>query len=123
MSYEITGKIYKIDATVQVNERFKKREFVLKTVNGEYSEHLKFQLVQDRCDVLNTFKKGDEVKVFFDPKGRIWTGNDMVEKCFVNLQAWKIEKLSTGQPPIATGNIKTATMPPPASGGDDDLPF
>jgi hypothetical protein len=130
MSFEITGKLHKKFDTVQVNDRFKKREFVLETENGAYSELIKFQIVQDRCSVIDTFNEGQEVKVYFDLKGRAWTGRDGTTSYFTNLQSWKVEAAAAAQaaaptPPASAGNDfpSAADAPPPSFGGNDDLPF
>ena len=48
--------------TVQVSERFRKREFVLEYAdNPEYPEHIKFELAQDRCELLDSFQPGQKV--------------------------------------------------------------
>ena len=54
--------------TVQVSERFRKREFVLEYAdNPEYPEYIKFELAQDRCELLDSFQPGQKVRVDFDP--------------------------------------------------------
>ncbi|MGB0863468.1 MAG: DUF3127 domain-containing protein [Saprospiraceae bacterium] len=130
MSFEITGKLYKKFDTVQVSDRFKKREFVLETENGAYSELIKFQIVQDRCSVIDAFNEGQEVKVYFDLKGRAWTGRDGTTSYFTNLQSWKVEGAAQAQaaaqtpPPASAGDdFPSAADAPPSFGGNDDLPF
>ena len=71
---EITGKLLECMDTVQVSERFRKREFVLEYAdNPEYPEYIKFELTQDRCELLDSFQPGQKVRVDFDLKGRRWT--------------------------------------------------
>ena len=71
---EITGKLLECMDTVQVSERFRKREFVLEYAdNPEYPEYIKFELAQDRCELLDSFQPGQKVRVDFDLKGRRWT--------------------------------------------------
>ena len=127
MSFEIVGKLYKKFDTVQVKDTFKKREFVLEKESGAYTDLVKFQLIQDRCAVLDPFNEGDEVKVHFDLKGRAWTGRDGTTSYFTNLQAWKVENgaqqqsAPTPPPAAAGGNFPTAADAPPSF--NDDLPF
>ena len=53
--------------TVQVSERFRKREFVLEYAdNPEYPEYIKFELAQDRCELLDSFQPGQKVRVDLD---------------------------------------------------------
>ena len=45
---EIKGKIKKISETVQISERFRKREFVVEYAsNPDYPQTLQFEMVQD----------------------------------------------------------------------------
>ena len=50
---EITGKLLECMDTVQVSERFRKREFVLEYAdNPEYPEYIKFDLAQCCYDIV-----------------------------------------------------------------------
>ncbi len=132
MAFEVSGKLEVIFDTQQVTERFKKREFVMIVQDGMYQEHVKMQLLQDKCDLLNGFSVGDEIKVSFNLKGKPFTkGNETLY--FTNLDAWRIEK--TGQPapasqPTATPTARSAANSPAEDvtgvtfeASDDELPF
>ena len=64
MNFNLQGKLIERYDTIQVTESFKKREFVVETSenNGgrEFTEQIKFQLTQDKCDLLDNFKLGEE---------------------------------------------------------------
>jgi single-strand DNA-binding protein len=116
MSYELNGKLHKIYPAENKTDTFQTREFVVATQEN-YPQFIKLQLTQDRCAILDNYKEGEDVKVFFDLRGREWN-----DKYFTNLQAWKMEKLS--EQDASPG----ADMP--ADGFDDfseedhsDLPF
>src|SRR5215216_2005577 len=99
MSLEVTGKLLvKYDAQ-QVNDRFKKREFVLELaeeINGNvYTNYAKMQLVQQKCDILDRFNEGDNVKVSFNIKGNRWERDGKVN-FITNLDAWRIESATAG---------------------------
>ncbi|WP_276132952.1 DUF3127 domain-containing protein [Polluticoccus soli] len=99
MSLEVTGKLLvKYDAQ-QVNDRFKKREFVLELaeeINGNvYTNYAKMQLVQQKCDILDRFNEGDSVKVSFNIKGNRWERDGKVN-FITNLDAWRIESAAAG---------------------------
>ena len=126
MSFEVEGKLYKKFDTENKTDTFQAREFVLEVNNGNYPQFVKFQLVQDRCSLVDPFEEGEQLKVHFDLRGREWN-----EKFFTNLNAWRVEKAASEVTPSAA-----ATPPPPASDGsfpslgdepsnqaDDDLPF
>ena len=49
MSFEVEGKLYKKFETEKKKDTFQTREFVLLVEQGQYPQHIKFQLVQDRC--------------------------------------------------------------------------
>ena len=56
---ELQGRIYKIFQTVQISDTFKKREFVIETdENPQYPEFPKLEFIQDKCTLLDSFKKG-----------------------------------------------------------------
>jgi hypothetical protein len=129
MSFEISGKLIEKYNTVQVSDRFKKREFVIEKTesNGgmEFTDHIKFQLTQDRCNLIDAINLNDDIKVNFNIRGNKWEKDGKVSY-FTNLDAWRIEKVTTSQNQDKTQN----DMPPPPSLEDlpdanepDDLPF
>ncbi len=97
MSFEITGKLIEKFEMQQVSDRFKKREFVIlkeENVSGSvFSEHIKFQLIQDKCDLIEGFNLNDDVKVSFNIKGKKWEKNGQTSY-FTNLDAWRVEQSS-----------------------------
>ena len=113
--------------TVQVSERFRKREFVLEYAdNPEYPEYIKFELAQDRCELLDSFQPGQKVRVDFDLKGRRWTDPKGQVKYFNSLRAWRLNEAvyETSAPPHSSGNAEETPVPenlgPPNS---DEIPF
>jgi len=121
MSFELTGKLHRIFDTEQIKETFRKREFVVEKVDGQYPEFIKFQLVQDRTNLMDQYSEGDEVTVSFDLRGREWQG-----KFFTNLQAWRVQSASgTQAPPPPANDPFPSEEPPQFSSGatKDDLPF
>ena len=132
MSFEIEGKLHHVYDTEQKSESFRTREFVIETMQGSYTQYIKFQLTQDRCDIVDPYKTGQQVKVYFDLRGRQWQ-----DKYFTNLQAWRIEAVGETQPaPMPSqreaahsangGSAKSAGTPEGDEGGVgdfDDLPF
>ncbi|MFT5617955.1 MAG: single-strand DNA-binding protein [Arenicella sp.] len=90
MSFEVSGKIEEIYEEQQITEKFKKREFVIEIQDGMYPNHIKFQLTQDRCDLIDSYSKGDEIQVHFNLKGRPYTKAGKTTY-FTNIEAWRIE--------------------------------
>jgi hypothetical protein len=114
-----------------VSDRFQKREFILTTeANTPYPQHLSFQVTQDKCNILDQYNDGEEIKVQFNLRGREWNGPQGV-KYFNTLEAWRIEKMngsnsSSSQNQSSNNNYNAPEAPPVFSGniGDnDDLPF
>ena len=124
MSFEVEGKLHKKYETENKTDSFQAREFVILVESGNYPQYVKFQLVQDRCALLDPFEEGEEIKVHFDLRGREWQG-----KYFTNLNAWRLEKASAAaapEPPAADssgGFFPSADNEPSGGAADDDLPF
>jgi len=125
------GKLIVKYDTLQVSDKFRKREFVLEIsddVNGNtYTNYAKFQLVQAKCDILDRFNIGDEVKVSFNIKGTKWE-KEGKENYFSNLDAWRVEAVGQQQPTQQTtfGNNSGQTFqtdPLITPENADDLPF
>ena len=120
MSYDFTGKLHRIFDEQQIKDTFRKREFVVEKTDGQYPNFIKFELIQDRCSLLDAYNEGDEVTVSFDLRGR-----ERQDKYFTNLHAWSISPANGAQ---ANAN-SAAPQPkeePTAFAGDnskDDLPF
>jgi single-strand DNA-binding protein len=118
-SFVTQGKVVDIMNEQQVSEKFRKREFAIEIPDGSYTQTIKFQTTQDKCDLLNSISVGDEVNVTFNLTGKpfIKDGNTMY---FTNLQAWRVERLSHG-----SSNSSPAEEAPAfySSNTDDDLPF
>ena len=134
MSFEIVGKLVEKFDTVEISSKFKKREFVIETkdnANGfEFTEHIKFQLTQDKCSLIEDFRKDSDIKVNFNIRGRKWEKDGNISY-FTNLEAWKIENLSGAQQKNSDSSIpgEDALLPSEEDfGGNtseefDDLPF
>lgn len=89
---QVHGTIKSISETQTVSDRFKKREFVVTTEeNTPYPQTVLFEMNQDKCDVLNQYKEGQEVSVDFNIRGRQWTDPQGAVKTFNTLQAWRIQ--------------------------------
>lgn len=131
MAFELSGKLIEKFDTQQVSEKFKKREFVVEKEENNggmvFTEIIKFQLVQDKCGLLDPFALHDELKVSFNIKGSRWEKEGRVSY-FTNLDAWRIEKIgaegtgsaaSTGDTPFPSEEPSFASD----SDDSDDLPF
>ncbi|MEL7119618.1 MAG: DUF3127 domain-containing protein [Bacteroidota bacterium] len=122
MSFEVEGKLHKAFPTENKTETFQAREFVIEVASGNYPQLVKFQLVQDKCALLDDYQEGEMIKVFFDLRGREWNG-----KYFTNLNAWRITKVEAQNEQPSQVTQMDSSFPSasdePAGGNDDDLPF
>lgn len=119
MSYQVKGKLTKKMEMESKSANFQTREFVI-TTEEQYPQFIKFQLVQDRCGIIDKFNENDAITVYFDLRGREWQG-----KYFTNLQAWKVEAEAAGAM-AGEGIIADKESPDPfniPSEELDDLPF
>jgi len=123
MAYQATGRLHKVFDTEQKSASFAARDFVVEVADGKFPQMIKFQLVQDKCALIDDYTEGDEISVEFDLRGREWN-----DKYFTNLNAWRIGKASGGQ---EAGETASAVGVPAASSAplqsnddfDDDIPF
>jgi len=122
---EIKGKVHEIGATQQVSETFKKRDLIVEYAeNPTYPEYIRFEALQDKTALLDTFKAGDEVEVFFNLRGRPWTDKAGKTSYFNSLVIWRINAIAAGA--AATPSTPEYAAPVDVSntaGDDDDLPF
>lgn len=118
--YTLKGELKVISPVQQVSDSFKKREFVVVDASGQYAQTILLQAVQDRCELLDKYKVGDQVEVTFFLRGREWTNpKDGQVRYFNSLDAWKIEPLGSGtEKTVSVNNAETFVAE-----GDDDLPF
>ncbi|MDR2414540.1 MAG: DUF3127 domain-containing protein [Odoribacteraceae bacterium] len=127
MSYEITGKlIYKEDIQ-QINDRFQKREFVIEVENernSQWNNFIKIQLIQDRCELIENIQLQENIKVYFDLRGRKWE-NQGQTAYFTNLEGWRIERMQPQQeqPSHAVQIPEYRVEDIPQQQEQDDLPF
>lgn len=125
MSNTITGIIREIYPSVQVSEKFKKRDFVIiDSTNSQYHEHICFQLSQDKCSIIDNYKIGDTVTVSYNIRGREWTSPKGEVKYFNTIAAWKIEVVDKATPSefeqYTNKPVDAVVTPTPPS---DDLPW
>ena len=124
MSFELTGKLIEKFDIQQITDSFQKREFVVeKTENAsgrDFTETIKFQLTQDRCDLIEKFQIDTDIKIHFNIKGRKWEKNGNVSY-FTNLEAWRVESAEQNMNASAPPPQTEADIPPAPE--EEDLPF
>lgn len=89
--HELTGRVKEVFDRKVFQSGFSKREFVV-TTDENYPQDIKFECVQDRCELLSDVSVGDKVEVRFNLRG-----NEYKERYYVNLQAWRITKMTESE--------------------------
>ena len=122
---EVSGKIKKIDETKTFGSNgFRKREMVV-TTDEQYPQMIMVEFIQDKCDLLNNFNVGDDVKISINLRGREWINPEGEAKYFNAIQGWRIEKIQVAGsevPPVTAADaFEPATTVSDAE--PDDLPF
>ena len=120
MENTLIGTIKVIGEVQKFGSGFTKRELVI-TTESKYPQDIKFDLVKERCDLLNAYNLGDEVEVAFNINGNEYQG-----KHYVTLQAWKVQHIGPHQdqqsaPEQNNQSQKNRSNMPIDSG--NDIPF
>ena len=110
---KIKGAVKLINEVKVISDKFSVREFVVTIPNDKYPQDVIFQTVNDKMDVLDLIKKGQEVEVSFNLRGREYAAPGQPVRYYNTLDAWRIEIL--GKPTTAPFNEPIQM--------DDDLPF
>ena len=112
--------IEEIRETVQVTDSFCKREVIFRDDATQYPQFISMQLVQDKCDLIQPFKVGEELEVDFNVNGRLWINPQGEKKYFNSLDIWRISKTPhEGAKPVAVA----ATTIIEDIEESEDLPF
>lgn len=124
---EVSGRVKMIDVTKEVGTSgFKKRDIVV-TTDEQYPQFISVQFVQDKCELLNNYQAGDNVKIDINLRGREWTNNQGETVYFNTIQGWRIAKVQPEGAPTPQQMPTTAAAFPPAENfkeeDHDDLPF
>lgn len=68
---DFKGTLIQLSETQQVSAKFRKREFVVGT-NDKYPQYVTFVAVQERCEMLDGARVGDQIQVNYKLTGRKW---------------------------------------------------
>lgn len=130
--FKLTGTVKVVNDTVQVSEKFSKREFVITDSSSMYPQDILFQLTQDKCSMIDGVNVNDTVEVSFNLRGREWVSPQGEVRYFNTLDAWRVEKVGQGggipQGGPSAMDLAPSSSPSPiesasAEQEDDDLPF
>ncbi|MGB4773761.1 MAG: DUF3127 domain-containing protein [Daejeonella sp.] len=123
---EVKGKVHEISPVITVSDKFKKRELIVEYAeNPAYPEFVKFEAVQDKVNLFDNVKVGDNVELSFNLRGRAWTNKEGITSYFNTLVVWKMNILGASESGAASPS--TPEYAPPvditSKPDDDDLPF
>lgn len=117
---ELQGIIKVIEETKSFGaNNFRKRDMVL-TTDEQYPQHILIEFNQDKCDILNKYNVGQNVKVSVNIRGREWINPQGEAKYFNSIQGWRIEPVETLQ---GATQVHQAEVIGNTSEAHDDLPF
>jgi hypothetical protein len=131
--FKLSGIVKVVNPTVQVSEKFAKREFVVTDASSMYPQDIMFQSTQDKCSLLDNVQVNEQVEVSFNLRGREWTSPQGEVKYFNTLEAWRIDKVGAtngtampqgGPSAMSLDSVSSVTASQAnVESADDDLPF
>lgn len=91
---------------------WKKKEFVVEEMSGQYPDSAVFAIFGDRCALLDQFKVGSLVEVSFDLRARQFQRKDGTAGWDNSLTAFSIVPLQAAPNPVmVTGQPQVAYQP------------
>lgn len=114
MSITVKGIVLKVGATVQVSEKFAKRELVVEMADGKYPQSIPLEATGDKIALLDVINVGDEVTAEVNLRGRAWSKPGQEAKYFLSLNIYKVERI---------GAVAARTTPAGEPSDIGDLPF
>jgi single-strand DNA-binding protein len=72
MTYKAQGRIYHIGDPIVLNEKLKRKDFVLEVLTGDTTQFIQFETLYSTYDMLKEWNRGQFVIVDFELRGRQW---------------------------------------------------
>ena len=123
----VEGKIYKIFDTVNVSEKFSKKDFVLEINNNQaYVQKVLFTLIMDKVDLLEGIEEGNDVEVNYQLNGKEWISPNGEVKFFntLSVSGIQLKDLSAPQNNFNQNELRTRVeIDNQNKNVDDDMPF
>ena len=117
---QVSGKIKLINDTQTFGSGFRKREVVI-TTDEQYPQMLMIEFVQDKVDILEAYKVGQDVTISINLRGREWINPEGVAKYFNSITGWRIEATAPAAGGEAPATFETTSIA--QNEEPDDLPF
>ena len=115
--YEAAGKMKWIGTTQSFPSGFTKREFVVTTAHDKYPQDIKFDMIKEKCQMLDSFDLGQDVQVSFDIRGREYNG-----KYFVDLSCWKLQAADGASKASSPSSSEPSRRQSPANASSEPSP-
>ena len=116
---EVKGKVKIVGAEQKFGAKgFRKRELVV-TTDEQYPQMIMIEFTQDKCDLLDDVKVGQEVTVSVNLRGREWINPEGNAKYFNSIQGWRVEVSET----VKVEPVQEAPSDLDNEVNNDDLPF
>ena len=113
---EATGKIKVIFDLQTFPSGFSKREFVVTIGDDNYPQDIKFEILKDKCSLLDSFQVDQDVTVTYDLRGNEHNG-----KYYVNLVCWQLASADSGSEVVADTQVSAPARDEVSF--DDEPPF
>ena len=124
---EVTGKIIfvlpEVSGTSKAGKPWKKREYVLETVDGAFPQKIHFNFFGDKADQY-PLVEGQMIKLSFDINSREFNG-----RWYTDISGWRAEEIgsqnqaATSQTSETVSYSSSTSIELNESGPTDDLPF
>lgn len=109
----ISGTVQKLFPTEVVGtNNFYKRDIIIRT-DDKYPQDIAVQFVQDKCETLDLYPAGTQVKISFNLRGNLdgFTNDKGETKYFNTVQGWKIQRADGQQPAQSAPAAAPASQP------------
>jgi hypothetical protein len=125
---EVTGIVKSVGNIESFGSNgFQKRDLIVTIPDDKYPQHINLEFQQDKCDLLNNLKIGQEITVNVNLRGKEWVSPQGVTKYFNTIVGWRIESVPFSE---ASKQQPTEVLPKEAFDAPqenleelDDLPF
>lgn len=118
----VIGKVKMVGPEIQVSASFVKRELVV-TTNEQYPQHILINFVQDKTDLIDRLKEGDEVNISVNLRGREWLDpKTNTNRYFNDIQGWKVSSVQPAYNAAPAAAPQQNYPPAPANSQFNNLP-
>ena len=72
MSTKVNGRVHTIGAPQKKSDKLTIQEVWVETTDGKFTEVLPIQFVNDKTELIQNLRVGDEVEIGINIRGRVW---------------------------------------------------